>query len=252
MTEPFNYTAGSGLNGQSGGTGWNGAWHEDDFANGAVPESIQAGNLSFSNLITSGNHLRTAGQFSYDDRLSIGTFGASVPSQAWISFLIRRDAAGPVPGSDYGGLVLGDEHYPNSLFIGKPSGGDTTHYALENGDGSNQHPTTVSEQPGVTAFLVVHLVLITGNEAVDLYVNPTPGSTPPLSPNASKNDLDLTQFSQFSISTGTSANWSFDEIRVGSTFGDVAPATPEPAGIVLLAGLIPLFRRPLRRHHRRA
>lgn len=238
--EGFNYAAGSNLHMLNGGTGWGNAWSEPSFGTGntsdLVPETIQAASLTFSSLATSGNRVVTGGRFSYDIRLLGSPLGAAGTTR-YASFLLRRDTAGADPvnnGPDYGGLVFGDENFPNSLFVGKPGGGTVGNYALENGDGNGQVSSSRPEALGTTALLVVRFDFTAGNDTFRLYVNPTPGGTEPSIADALKSDINIGSFVGVSISTGAAATWSVDEIRVGNTFADVVTPVPEPGSIALL------------------
>jgi hypothetical protein len=236
----FNYAAGTNLNGLNGGTGWANAWSEPNFGTGNpndnVPETIQAGSLSFGSLATSGNRVVTGGRFSYDIR-NLGTALGAAGTTRYASFLLRRDTVGPDPGNngpDYGGLVFGDENNPNSLFVGKPGGGTLANYALENGNGNGQVSSTRPEVLGTTALLVVRFDFTAGNDTFRLYVNPTPGEIEPSVADATKTDLNIASLVGVSISTGAAATWSVDEIRVGNTFLDVVAPVPEPGSVALL------------------
>jgi len=254
--EGFNYASGTNLNGLNGGSGWANAWSEPSFGTGNpddnIPETIQAGSLTFGSLVTSGNRVVTGGRFSYDIR-NLGTALGTAGTTRYASFLIRRDTTGPDPtnnGPDFGGLVFGDENNPNSLFVGKPGGGTVANFALENGNGSNQVASSRPETLGTTALLVVRFDFTAANDTFRLYVNPTPGATEPSVADALKNDLNIGTFVGVSISTGALANWSVDEIRLGNTFADVvAVPVPEPGSIVLTlsGGLAILWRRRARR-----
>jgi hypothetical protein len=241
--EGFNYTAGTNLNGLNGGAGWGNAWSEPSFGTGDpndnVAETIQSGSLSFGGLTTSGNQVLTGGKFSYDIRnlaASLGTTGTT----RYASFLLRRNTAGTDPvnnGPDYGGVVFGDENNPNSLFVGKPGGGATTNYAMENGNGTGQAATALTEVLGTTTFLVVRFDFLAGNDTLRLFVNPTPGLAEPGAASATKTDLDLGSFVGISISTGALATWSVDEIRIGNTFAAVTPV-PEPGSVSLVSFVV--------------
>lgn len=238
--EGFNYTAGMNLNLLNGGSGWGNPWSEPSFGTGNpndnVPETIQAGSLTFGSLVTSGNRVVTGGKFSYDIR-NLGSALGATGTTRYASFLIRRDTLGPDPtnnGPDFGGLVFGDEHNPNSLFVGKPGGGTVGNFALENGAGAGQVASTRPEVLGTTALLVVRFDFLAGNDTFRLYVNPTPGGTEPSVADATKTDLDLTSFVGVSISTGAANSWSIDEIRIGNTFADVVVPVPEPGSIALV------------------
>jgi hypothetical protein len=250
----FNYATGTNLNGFNGGSGWADVWSEPSFgtgnANDNVPETIQAGSLTFSNLATGGNRVVTGGRFSYDIR-NLGTALGTAGTTRYASFLIRRDTAGPNPvnnGPDYGGLVFGDEHNPNSLFVGKPGGGSVTNFAMENGAGAGQVASSRPETLGTTALLVVRFDFTSANDTFRLYVNPAPGAAEPTVADATKNDLNMGMFVGVSISTGAAATWSFDEIRVGNNFADVIPV-PEPNTILLpLSGGLAIWWRRRSRH----
>jgi uncharacterized protein (TIGR03382 family) len=75
-------------------------------------------------------------------------------------------------------------------------------------------------------------------------VNPPPGATPPAAASATKSDLDVGTITTIGFAAGADATWTVDEVRIGSTFADVAPL-PEPAAASLagLAGLSLLGRR---------
>ena len=256
--EGFNYAAGGNLHTLNGGTGWANAWVEPNFGTGSlndnVPETIQAGSLSFGGLVTSGNRVFTGGRFSYDIR-NLGTALGAAGTTRYASFLLRRDVVGPDPlsnGPDYGGVVFGDENSPNSLFVGKPGGGNLLNYALENGVGAGQISSTQPEVLGATALLVVRFDFTATNDTVRLYVNPAGGAEPAVA-DAIKSDLNLSTFVGVSISTGAAARWSVDEIRVGITFADVTPV-PEPGsmGFILIGGLSALWCHVWRRQARPA
>lgn len=126
----------------------------------------------------------------------------------------------------------------DDLFIGKPGAGATNRYVVENRGGAGQVASGVTPVVGQEAFLVLRADFAAGNDKFTLYVNPTPGGPEPAS-GAVKTDLDLGTVPGLTIySTGA---FSLDEIRVGTTFADVAPsAVPLPSaaggGLVLLVG----------------
>jgi hypothetical protein len=242
--EPFNYTAGANLNGLGGGTGWATVWSEPSFGlgnpNDDIPERIQAGGLSFGGLGVAGNSVVTGGRFSYDFR-NLGTTLGTPGTTRYASFLLRRNTVGPDVGNngpDYGGVVFGDENNPNSLFVGKPGGGNLINYALENGVGNGQVSSSKAEALGVVALLVARFDFTAGNDVLSLYVNPAVGAAEPSIADAIKSDMNLGTFIGVSISTGAFATWSVDELRVGNTYLDVT-AVPEPgsAALVLVTAL---------------
>jgi hypothetical protein len=95
-----------------------------------------------------------------------------------------------------------------------------------------------------TAFLVAHFQFREGNDLATLYVNPTPGVLPTGGVTYSGRDQPVVNpapgFTAFSVQPAT---FAFDELRVGDSYFEVAPAVPEPApvaaagvALILLAG----------------
>ncbi len=110
----------------------------------------------------------------------------------------------------------------NDLFIGKPGGGAQDQYVLEARGGEGQVPSGVSTVVGKTAFLIVKAQFLPGNDQFTLYVDPKPGDSEPFN-GVLKKDLDLGSVAKIGIySTGA---FVVDEIRIGSTFAEVTPAT---------------------------
>src|SRR5476651_470396 len=100
--EGFNYTAGSNIDNQNGGTGWDANWGQ--FLGGAASYTSVAGSLAdpTSTLATSGNHVDTAGTFGgrYNAFPGYGANGTT----AFFSFLLRLNYT-PTTGS-FGGMQL--------------------------------------------------------------------------------------------------------------------------------------------------
>jgi hypothetical protein len=82
----------------------------------------------------------------------------------------------------------------------------------------------VAARQNETAFLVVRFTFTSGDDTIDLFVNPTPGQPLPAKPDATKSDLDLGTGSQ--LGWGASTRCQFDEFRAGRTWEDVAPVAP--------------------------
>jgi hypothetical protein len=246
--ETFNYAPGAALKNQPG-------WAENGGANDTVVDVIAAGSLAYPGMTNAGNSLRTGGKFSFDSYVGANdndpnSFIGGDGNTFWFGFLLKRTVAGNGGSTnpDYGGLLLGGNPNPvNNLFIGKPGAGATGNYVIEAGDGSNQHASTVAESIGNTAFLAVKITFHdAGMEDISLFANPSV-LTPEGSLVASASgQLEMFAFNDFFISTGTNANWIFDDIRMGTTFADVAP---EPASMATLisAATILLARRSRRK-----
>ena len=232
--EGFSYTAGSLLNGQNGGTGaWNSTWAEYTNFNGEkVNDTISATSLSYASgihtLLTSGGALSSTGITSDDVRSF--TSGATV---VYISFLMRHDTVGsPVP-QDYGGLTIdGTLGGGSSYFVGDPGASDFISAGIAGSDASLVQSTTTLNL-GSVVFLVARITInaMNNNDPLRLYINPVPGSSEASNTNfINKNGLDIgTAVTGVEFISGTNANWTFDELRVGTTFEDVVTEVPPPA-----------------------
>ena len=221
--EEFNYAAGT-LAGQAGGTGWTGPWTDDALSPGGG--LVLAGSLNGpgGQLIGSGNRgailsAATSKPLAYRHLASsLGATGSTV----WISFLLRPDSLSE------GWLMIGGppESTAKGLLVGYKS---STIGMDHDGLGGSKWVTGLTPAQGVTMFLVVKLAFLAGKDTATLYVNPTPGLAAPDSIyTAVKTDLDLGAFTQLALRGKQSAQQSFDEIRVGSSYLAVAPNT-DPA-----------------------
>jgi hypothetical protein len=131
------------------------------------------------------------------------------------------------------------------LFFGKPGESAVGQYVVEDrGSQPNQVSSGVNAVVGETAFLVLKAEFgaAGGNDRFTLYANPTPGGAEPAG-GAVKTSSNIGTVTGLTLySTGA---FSFDEIRVGTTFADVAPGgapvVPLPSaawgGLALIAAL---------------
>lgn len=132
----------------------------------------------------------------------------------YLSFLI-------LPGYNSGFSFFGLELFgdaPGVLFIGKPGAGSSDQYVLENAGGGGQVSSGVAAVQGETVFIVVKAELQSGNDTFTMYVNP--GKSEPSS-GAVKTDLDIG--SPVSIALFSAGAFCVDQIRIGTTYKDVAP-----------------------------
>ncbi len=207
--EGFDYPALSPLNGQNGGSGFAGPWAADPNVVVQPPPGLS------SPLGQPSTGLSIGGSFNSARQL---TSPLSQP-QYWASFQIQA-----APGNDqvFLGFDLGPSPLPmvsfgrilNTYFI-RPGSGT----AVEGG---------VASPVGFTDLLVARFTQSGGLTAVNLWVNPTDFSLPPL--------LSLTvptvpyTFADLQVQPGFLA----DEVRIGNTPLEVS-AVPEPAAFQLLA-----------------
>jgi hypothetical protein len=115
----------------------------------------------------------------------------------------------------------------NDLFIGKPGGGADDQYVLEARGGFSQVTSGTRVAVGRTALLVVKAEFRPGKDVFTLYANPDLRDPEP-SGGAVEADFDLGVVSQIGIySTGA---FAIDEIRIGTTYADVLPASRSVRG----------------------
>lgn len=240
--EGFAYVDNASLNTQTGGTGWQTGfgWAGGGsatittpgrtfpgLANSGRSALFRAGGIQTRAFVTTGYaSLRTSGRFGLD-----GT-------ELWLSFLARRETNFFV--GDSGGLSLMDGNTVE-LFVGCPAGAARWSVQLPELGTAPANITPAPNAPlvtGETTLLVVRMSFgVNGTQdRVDLFVNPAPGVIP-TTPNATRTGADI-RFDRLRLQSGASAlsAMSFDEIRLGESFSDVVPTTPNPAIAWLRAG----------------
>src|SRR5579871_1272557 len=178
--EGFQYTTGSSIAGQNGGSGWAGAWTTP----GGLDATTTSG-LSFSDLLVSGGAASTAGSQPPNQGSSVAFWlrSLSTPLGAdgttvYLSFLLQPDAG----FGFYGGVNFGN------VFIGRS--GNQSDYGLE-GPTNNLSLSNVPVVQGQTVLLVLEAQFLAGNDLLSLFVNPVPGNPQPATPSAVKSDLDV-------------------------------------------------------------
>lgn len=208
-----------GLNSDAGGFGWASAWTADDNklkANGGgLTEPSGTLPTSESSVISTMALPLDSTTASRDLGVTLGTPGTT----AWFSLLVRPDDVSSA--LSYMGLRVGTT---DTAFFGYQE----NVFAVQEAGGLGQQAASgISAATGQTAFLVLRADFAAGNDTLTLYVNPTPGLAAPDSPHvAIKSDLDLGSFDTITIAIGRgiSANDAgLDELRIGTTFSDVAP-----------------------------
>jgi hypothetical protein len=152
-----------------------------------------------------------------DLQQSMGAPGTTV----YLSFLMQPQ--GTLNEGLFGGFfgVTLNGSLGNNLFIGKSGGGAADQYVLETQGGGGQAPSGSPVSVGHTSLLVLKAEFVSGDDVFTLYVNPKKGQPEP-SAGAVKTGLDLGDVSTIGIYA--SGAFCVDEIRIGTTYGDVVPA----------------------------
>lgn len=212
------------LDGSTGGAGWADAWSV------TAPNRLQSTGAGLSEpndlLASAGgsvrNQLTTALLNVTATRNLADALGAD-GTTAWFSFLVRPDETDS-PFA-FAGLLFGNGTGPSGFFAGQVGGSFTVE---QTGGIGRATVSGATPQSGVTAFLVLRIDFAAGNDTMTLYVNPTPGLQSPDSAfTAVKNDADLGTFTRVGILTGRGLsmnNAEFDELRIGSSYAEVAPS----------------------------
>jgi hypothetical protein len=219
VSETFNYTAGSVLNGKTGGTGFTDGWAEAGVSSDY--DTIQAGSLTFGDLFTTANSVASKAPHSTftDLSRSLAHIAGTAGKVVWVSWLLRKDSTVTTSQADYFGLVLYATN--SSVFLGRPSESNTWVVSTAGSAAVAGEDSALPVSQAATALLVAKISFVSGNETVQLFVNPAPGTTEPTAAAATKTNVDLDQLVALGVLGGDAA-WSFDEIRLGTTFADVA------------------------------
>ena len=236
--EDFDYPANTTHDTWAGGTGFvPAAWRD---RTGGAP-AARAGSLSDSTgtLLTGGNRVDHPLQFSL--ARTIGEQPGLAGGAFWVSFLMRR--GGGTAGSS-GLLIERSALGPLAFFIGEPgSGPGDGSMVISNGNDPQAVSSGVPFEAGRDYFLVARIDLREGNDPATLWVNPVPGVEPTSGGvTFALGDLGAGFPSLALTSTAVGAATSFDELRTGASYSDVAPVVPEPAtalpaGAILAAAL---------------
>lgn len=258
--EPFDYTAGvDNLNGQNGGTGFDGAWA----SNGGSPD-VQAGSLSYTDA---GNRqLVQAGNKGFWDATSPTAVAAGVTSSSFrtVDVALNAVTGSTIYFSFMGQQTVNSQRAANfAIFAGTAeavSVGHGTNFApnwaaFTGGNGANGAASTVSMLDSSLLVLRIDVNANGDNERIRLYVNPPLNAEPGTAQvdfsdrNALAAVGDITRIRPLAgNSNGTllAAPLLVDEIRIGDTWGDVTPhvVIPEPGTSALLGlAALRLFRR---------
>ena len=211
VEETFDYAAGTAVNGLNGGTGWGGAWGNAD-----NPWSVTSPGLTVAGV----------GIASPDNCIKGGATSANRTAS-------RNFSSAYTNGIVYLGAVLsnhgGTSHYGylavvNSYNYGFKVGWANGNWNLSGCTGSNTWgPASDSGVPVVFGEPVLAVLKIDiDNKTGYLYINQATEGTPACSATGSR-------FGMLTLSTRCSASGtsSVDDVRVGTTYADVA-AIPIP------------------------
>ena len=230
-SDSFVYATGS-INGNAGGTGFNGTWEEvaGDMTN---PLVIDSASLSYPGITSAGGSVKLPQFTTYSDsqRPLSTSYGDGV---YYFSFLGQSIAdAGLYIGLGLGDdLALAQDNY--TVYLEYNQIRRVTTFSIKREFDGGQ--SGFYELPGTGTFFVVgRLTLASGADTMDVWVNPLFGATPPTTPNVSLTGYDIGKLSQvFLDGGGSSSQMAFahlDEFKLGEQYSDVVPV-PEPSSCV--------------------
>ncbi len=227
------YTQGVALNGLNGGVGWNGAW------TGSAGDTISAIGMPYAQgaslLLASGGKLQCVGGTGgrlvatgagslakaagvVNANNHIGADGTSV----WVAFLGQC----PVAGADFGiDFTRPGAPYPLPQTGVMSLSGEERHWRYW--PQANSTGVLATRQ----VLLVWRIDFAPVHDTCTVWINPTPGTVPS---DASCNFVSANNgdwsFDRIQFSGGAATTLLLDELRIGTTYADVAPVDPSPPG----------------------
>jgi hypothetical protein len=221
-SDAFDYAPGA-LGTANGGSGWTTNWAGGS-TNVTAPGLVSSGVGSAStNKLTTNNDNNGA----FRSLASQGADGTTV----WLSYLTSGTGAPVAAG--YAGVSLFAGGAEN-LFTGKRTN-QTVLGMQRSGQATAAGDSTASAD--TTTHLLVYRIdfgagTTAGNEKVMMYVDPSPGAAPDVSPSVTLADVTNFTFDRVRIQSGNGSNFNADEVSLGTTYADVV--APEPAMIGFL------------------
>lgn len=217
----------------AGGYGWNSLWVDNN--------KTESGSLYYTNnlkqlvtmgdrfFITGGESHRTLDTAAYPHLTSGGYFAPNGTS-LWYSFILKQED--DVVNTSFGGLYI-NNNSGNNLYIGKVW--DAAKWRIEGTDGITLDDVVTTDN--IPTFFVVRIDFQSGNDDVNVWVNPLLADTPPSDTEAYVySSIDI-QFDGIFLAAGN-ATFSCDEFRLGESWDAVTPTTPIPepvAGCIALS-----------------
>jgi hypothetical protein len=231
FAESFNYQVGSNLVGQKGGTGFSGPWA---ISGGSDVDFVSSPGLTYPGYSSVGGAATSSPATTQSPFRYLSTIYGTPGTVQWASFLVNEVSAAPGDGNQFGGIDFGN------LFVGGGAGsGLNTNWGMNTSGYNPATSTTIPVVQGQMTLLVLRLAYASGNTDIQLFVDPSLGTTP-TTPDAEKTDLDLL-FNYIGFQHRDSM-WAIDEVRYGNNFSDVVPE-PSMAGLIGLASVPLVLRR---------
>jgi len=244
----FDYTVGDSINSSNGGTGWSSAWTSTAAATIYTPST--ALNYSGGSIAINGDNKTVL--LGEDASPIVDRSFAEQTGTVYFSFLFRYDdneTLGSLDNSDFIHFMLNnDATTTNSGGIGKLG---TTDIRLGSRIGGSNGGSTASSgtnmAPDTTYFLVgkISKATLTNYDTIELFINPLSSIEPEEADVLDSADSGMSSISHFTIRTTNieaDDEFIFDDLRIGTSFGDVVPE-PSACGLALAGAGFLLARR---------
>ena len=203
------------------GNGFSNAWTIGGVSAFSAGYTTTEASLAFAGVQTSGGAVvgKPFGAINGAVRTLDQALGAD-NTTAYVSVLVQpRGTLNAGAFNGFFGLTL-SSNLGREIFIGKPGGGATTQYVIEERGGVNQVPSGTPTVVGKTQLLVLKAEFFAGSDVFTLYTDAVPGQPEPTG-GAMQTGVDLGTLTKLGIySTGA---FVIDEIRTGPTFESVTP-----------------------------
>jgi hypothetical protein len=245
--ETFDYPADTRLTGANGGTGWDGAWFLSPLV--SRDNRVVGTTMSYPNLRVGGRRLEQVGadvrsfrklDLSRKEVSHLVTQGDHGPAlgktgtRIWIGFLIANPSH---PKQAYGGIHLcdglgdlgkdpfGDKRAHQRISLGRnnTSRGWYLGRVTNGGPGAGKWDSSVVADRR-TRFLVYRFDFHEDRVEGWLFIDPALQQEPAAETAAlHAREISRFYFNTLSVGCGQGTVFHLDEIRIGTTFGDVAP-----------------------------
>ena len=234
-----------GFNYATGGLGTVGSSPNGPWTGGNANLAVTSGNLTYPGLTDLGGN-----QLNVTSGVSAGTvaapFNGSMVTSGTVYYSFLADCTALPTANNYITSLL-TSGTPNgssdalAFYVGQQTAGSQFRVGVRHGgSGATYTSGAWATLNTVNLFVVAYTFNpSTSDDAVSLWVNPTPGGSMPTADvsfvQSGATDATGLQIVGFKAqSAATAGNWIFDDLRIGDTWGDVIPGSvPEPSSVAL-------------------
>jgi len=210
----------------------------DKWGPSATPITVASGSLAYSGLVDLPGDNKLSDAWGTASSITNG-FASTTSGTIYYSFLLDVTTA---PGANSyltslnpGTTPPGGSGDAITMYFGTVTGGTTFKLGVRGG-GSSTVNTPSTYSVGTTYLIVLGYDFGAADHNMSLWVNPTPGGSMPSATVTQTPGTKATSIANVGFKAqGTTGTFLIDDLRIGTTWGDVTP-TPEPSTFAL-AGL---------------